>query len=55
LEKERPPTSKKVINRELEKEINLLKDPSSDAHVTGEGALLVDVGALDSGLGSLEA
>jgi hypothetical protein len=33
----------------------LLENSSSDADVSGEGALLVDEGAFNGGLGSLEA
>jgi hypothetical protein len=34
---------------------DLLEDSATDADIGGEGALLVDVAALNSGLGSLEA
>ena len=35
--------------------LDLLEDSASDADITGEGTLLVDVGTLDGGLGGLEA
>jgi hypothetical protein len=45
------------IDTEIErkKSNHLLEDSAADADVGGEGALLVNVGSLNSALGSLEA